>query len=239
MKVDKGLKSAWDKLAKVIRSAKHRGAVEFDALWEAVAHVVEHDPPLYVVAGYANAEAFFEAELGEKSRNAYRYMRVAKFASPAEEDRYGTTKLDAALSFVEAKLGQPLEHPPLPIAFDRLRIPTTHGKTIALEKARVEDIDAATRSLSKQVKAPTSSAERALLEACKRHPAFGGVRARVRNGLATVTNVPVASMHVFGTMLTEVAWPAGNAASAKSGASSAAKKTKRASAKTGSKKKKR
>jgi hypothetical protein len=96
-------------------------------------------------------------------------VRVAKFASPIEEERYGTTKLDAALAYIEAKLGAPLVHPPLPIALDRLRIPVKHGagvgsRSCTLEEARVEDIVAATRGLRTQKAKPTSSVERAIKE---------------------------------------------------------------------------
>jgi hypothetical protein len=52
-------------------------------------------------------------------------------------------------------------HPPLPIAFDKLRIPLARGRSAAFKDARIEDITAATRALTKTPAPPTSSAERA------------------------------------------------------------------------------
>lgn len=201
--VDATLKKRWDELKKVIDSAKSRGASDWDALWEAAAAIVEHEPPLFVVGGYKNDREFFDEVLGEKARNAYRNIRVAKFASPREETRYGVAKLDAALAYIEAKIGAPLVEPPLPIAFDRLRI----GKRrLTLENARREDVEAATRELTKKHAEPTSSAERAAREAFAKHPALKDVRVRVRNGLVTFTSVPAGGMEAFRATLAKVSW---------------------------------
>jgi hypothetical protein len=52
-----------------------------------------------------NAAEFFRAVMKEEPRTASRYVRVARFASPRDEQAYGVNKLDAALGFIEAKLG--------------------------------------------------------------------------------------------------------------------------------------
>jgi hypothetical protein len=205
VKVDATLKRRYGELAKSIADAKKRGASAFDALWEAVGEVLDHDPPLYVVAGYRDADEFLREELGETRRTGFRFVRVAKFASPREEAQYGTTKLDAALSFIEAKVGAPLAHPPLPIAFDRLRIPLKKG-TCSLEDARVEDIVVATRALAKRERKPTSSLERAAKEKLKDHAALANVGVRVRGGLVTLTNVPVAALQSCLRVLASVRW---------------------------------
>ncbi len=207
VKVDAGLKKKWDSLSKVVDRARHAGAVDWDVLWEAVGVIVEHEPPLYELGGYKNAADYFQRALGENARNASRYIRVAKLASPTEEETYGVTKLDAGLSFIEAKLGFEPKHPPLPIAFNKLRIPLAGGDSVAFKHARIEDVVAATRALSKLPAAPTSSAERALMETFAKHPSFKGVRVRVRNGLATIFGVPVAALDVFGTLLHRTKWP--------------------------------
>ena len=207
VKVDAGLKKRWDSLSAIVERARHAGAVDWDALWEAVGAIVEHEPPLYSVGGYKNAADYFQRALGENERNASRYIRVAKLASPAEEENYGVTKLDAGLSFIEAKLDGELRHPPLPIAFDKLRIPVAAGRSVSFKDARIEEITAATRALSRKPVAPTSSAERALAETFAKHPSFKGVRVRVRNGLATIVGVPVAALDVFATVLHRTKWP--------------------------------
>lgn len=210
VKIDASLKRRYDGLATIIRASKKRGASAFDALWEAVGEILEHEPPLYVVAGYRDAAEFFREELGETRRNGFRFVRVAKFASPREEEKYGTTKLDAALSYLEAKLGAPLAHPPLPIAFDRLRIPVASGtkgakRTESLAAARVEDVVAATRALRKKERAPTSSFERLAKATIAEHPSLADVRVRVRGGLLSVTNVPVASLDAFRDLVATLA----------------------------------
>lgn len=212
VKVDASLKRRYDALAAQIHAAQTKGASAFDSLWEAVGEIIEHEPPLFVVAGYATADEFFKERLGESRRNAFRYVRVAKFASPREEEKYGTTRLDAALSFLEAKLGAPLAHPPLPIAFDRLKIPVTRdGKTtsVPLEKAAVEEIVAATRALDKSgKKKPTSSLERALGEALRKHQTLASSAVRVRAGLVSFTSVPAAALSLFGKTVGAVDVPA-------------------------------
>lgn len=212
VEIDPALKKQWDALAHALDEAARKGASAFDALWEAASAIVEHEPPLYVVGGYRDAADFFRKKLGETKRNAYRYMRVAKFASPHDEEKYGTTKLDAALSYIEAKLGAPLVHPPLPVAFDRLRIPVSRdgaaAKSVPLADARVEDIVAATRALAKHASKPTSSAERVLAEALKRTPSLARARARVRGGVVSFTGVPLDALVAFADAVRSAKVPA-------------------------------
>lgn len=210
--VDAKLKGQWDKTLAAIEKAKGQGAEAFDELWEAVAAVVEHDPPLYVIGGYGSAAEFFEEVLKEKARTAYRFIRVAKYATPQEEERYGTTVLDAALAYVEATIGKPLSGP-LPIAFDRLRIPVTRdGKStrLSLAEATAEEIAKATRELTtksgKSTAAP-NPVEHALQGAMAGNSSLKTVRASVRGGVATFSKVPVASIPVFGKALAAVKVP--------------------------------
>jgi hypothetical protein len=205
--VDPTLKRMFDARLAVIEGAKKRGSSAFDELWEAVGEIVEHDPPLYAVAGYKDAGEFFREALGETRRNAFRFIRVAKFASPREEARYGTTKLDAALSYLEAKLGAPLAHPPLPIAFDRLRVPTKDGKTLSLDDARVEDLTGAARALRPSAKKlPKTSLEKALVDGLSGKKSLGDVRVRVSAGLVTLSAVPAAALGELIEVLRALEW---------------------------------
>ena len=99
------LKRAYQSLVAKISSASAKEAQDFDARWEAAAKIVDHDPPLYVFGGYASPDEFYRKVMNEEPRNARRYVRVAKLASPRDEETYGVSKLDAALGYVEAKLG--------------------------------------------------------------------------------------------------------------------------------------
>jgi hypothetical protein len=211
--VDAKLKKLWDATLAEIQKAKGRGAEAFDELWEAVAQVVEHEPPLYVLGGYGSAREFFEEVLQEKARTAQRFMRVAKYATPREEAKYGTTVLDAALAYIEATTGGELSGP-LPIAFERLRIPVERGGEtvkLPLEEATAEEITKAARAVvSGKGKARTASSpvEAALRKALAGSVATKAARATVRGGRVTFSAVPVASIPAFGKLLAGVKLPA-------------------------------
>jgi hypothetical protein len=211
--VDGKLKKQWDQTLAAIKKAKGQGAEAFDELWEAVAKVVEHDPPLYVIGGFGSSAEFFAQVLQEKERTARRFIRVAKYATPQEEEKYGTTVLDAALAYVEATAGGPLAGP-LPIAFERLRIPVSrNGKEtrVPLAEATAEEIAKATRAVmatkGKKHAAP-NPIEDTLGKALASNAATKAVRATVRGGTATFSGVPVASIPAFAKALAGVKLPA-------------------------------
>ena len=77
---------------------------------------------------------------------------------------------------------------------------------MSLDDARVEDIAAATRGLTKKGNAPANDAERALKDALGTHPALKTVRVRVRNGLSNWIGVPVSSLGVFATVIRSAKW---------------------------------
>lgn len=204
--VDAALKKRYDALLAEIERAKAAGTREWDRLWEAVGEMVEHEPALYLIGGFKTDREFFAKVLGDEGRrNAYRNMRVAKFASPKDEEEYGVSKLDAALSYIEAKIGHALEHPPLPIAFDRLRFGPNRA---TLANTRREDVEAATRALKKETKKPRSSDERAAAAVFAKHPALQKVHVRVRGGVVSFTGVPAASMGAFVKAVTSIDWGA-------------------------------
>jgi N-acetylglucosamine kinase-like BadF-type ATPase len=209
VKVDPKLKKAYDALVASIEKSSRKEAFDFDELWEAVGKVVDHDPPLYVMGGFANADAFYRSVAHEEPRNARRYVRVAKYASPQEEDTYGVSKLDAALGFIEAKIGKSLEHPPLPIAFERLRIPVDGGKTKTLAAATVPEITRATSKLTsgahRKAKTPAATA---LTESIGKVSSLEGVRIHEKNGVVSFSGIPLAAIHHFVRALTQTKWPA-------------------------------
>jgi len=148
VKVDAKLKKTYDALVAVIGRSSRTEMEDFDRRWEAAGAIVDHDPPLYVVGGHRNAAEFYRAVMKEEPRTAARYVRVARYASPRDEQTYGVAKLDAALGYIEAKLGKPLAHPPLPVSLDRLRIPTAEGASKSLESATFAELVAATGKLT-------------------------------------------------------------------------------------------
>lgn len=155
--MDRVLKQRWERTFSLMKSAKLKGASAFDELWEAVGEVVEHEPPLYLAGGFATAKAFFAANFEETERTAYRNIRVAKYASPAEEEKFGVAKLDLVLGYIEAKLGAPAKGR-LPVDFASLKIPVERdGKMhhVGIADATAKEIAAATRTLTRTArKAP-------------------------------------------------------------------------------------
>lgn len=154
LKVDRALKQRWDNALTTVIASKQKGASAFDALWETVGEVVEHDPPLYLAGGFSTARAFFAAHFEETERTAYRNIRVAKYASPTEEARYGVAKLDLVLSYIEAKLGAPAKGR-LPVDFARVKIPVQRNgedHKAGIDETTAQEIAAATRTLARAAK---------------------------------------------------------------------------------------
>jgi hypothetical protein len=193
VRVDPALKRAYDNLVALISKASAKEAEDFDTRWEAAARIVDHEPPLYGFGGYKSADDFYRRFMNEEPRNARRFMRVAKLASPRDEETYGVSKLDAALAYVEAKLGHPLAHPPLPVQLSRLRI-----GGLTLDEASVREINAATTKLTSQVhKKPKTPAHTALAAALGKVASLKSVVVREHHGLVTFERVPLAALRHF------------------------------------------
>jgi len=201
--VDASLKKAWDAIGKRLDAAEHEGAAAFDELWEAAADAVNHDPPLYVLGGYKTAAEFFQQRLHTDARTAQRNMRVARYASPTEEEKYGTTNLDAAIGWLEAKHGALGGR--LPVAFDKLKIPID-GAPRPFEKLTAAEINAATRALLGK-KSPAHRARSAFEAALAKHDAFKETRVNESAGRVTFTRVPVGSITLFAKVISAVKLP--------------------------------
>lgn len=140
-------KKRFERLQQALRTAKLEELRGFDEYWENVAEIVEAG--LHVYGGYDTAEAFVRAETEQNWRSALRYMRVAKHASPNEEQKYGVAKIDAALSYIEAKLGAPVRGT-LPIRLDALKVSVVRDgaqKRLGLLDLTVRELNTATRAL--------------------------------------------------------------------------------------------
>lgn len=124
--IDASLKKLWHDATARLRKATAHGALSWDERYEAIADIVEHQPPLYLAGGFATEKAFFEESLGEDRSTIYRNMRVAKYATAKEVETYGGSRLDAAITFVETKNGGPLKGR-TPIDFTTLRFPIKEG----------------------------------------------------------------------------------------------------------------
>lgn len=192
--VDADAKRKYDALLATIVASKGKESLMFDRLWEAAGEIVSRR--LYLVGGYESADEFFREVMREEPRTAYRWILVARYASPREEERYGPTKLYAALKHVEKKIGHPVEHAPLPIAFDELRI-DVRGKKLTLEDATVDQIDQATRALAGEKRTARDPSQRALEAALGEVSSLADVRVTVRGGVASFAGVPIAALSRF------------------------------------------
>ena len=98
--IDASLKKLWLEASEVLSRATAEGAQAWDARYEAIADIVEHQPPLYLAGGFATEKAFFENSVGEDRNTVYRNMRVAKYGTAKEVEAWGPSRLDAAIAFV-------------------------------------------------------------------------------------------------------------------------------------------
>jgi hypothetical protein len=125
----------------------------WDRKYEAVGAILAHDPPLYLAGGMSTAAAFVAKYLpGEDVRSVLRNVRVAQYASPDEEAKYGTSKIDAAIAYLEAKHGTPIKGR-IPVDFAKLHIATDDG-SVGFPAASVEQVRAAARVAARGNKAP-------------------------------------------------------------------------------------
>jgi len=207
VKVDAKLKALYERSLGAIDDATSRGTSAFDERWEAADAILSHNPHLYVVGGYKDAREFFREVMHEEARTAFRWVRVARYASPREEETFGPTLLDAAISYMEAKYG-PVDGS-LPLAFERLKLPITRGgaeRKVPLAECSVLEVVAATRKLRKPKPGGRSHAADAFVESLGKIASLGGVQVRERAGLVTFANVPVAALDRFVTALRAASW---------------------------------
>ncbi len=188
VRVDAALKKAWARELSELRRRSAEGMRSFDAKYESVGHIIHHDPPLYLAGGVARLSDFVATYLpGETVRSVERNVRIAEYASPVEEERYGTSKIDAALDFLEAKNGRPI-HGRLPVDFAKLRVPAQDG-TVAFEEASVAVLRDAKRKLDKGGR--TAKPSPVVTELRKRIPAEAKeITVHYADGRITIGRIP-------------------------------------------------
>jgi hypothetical protein len=202
--VDPWMKAEYERLLAVIEKTTHHEMKDFDARWEAAGAIVDHEPPLFCVHNIKSTTDFYRDVMHEEPRNAQRFVRVARFATPMEEEFYGITKLDAAISFIEAKIGHKIEHPPIPIAFELVRIPVgSHVKT--LRDATLDEIHAATKELGAlHGKSHKHAVHTGIEKEISKIGSLENVTVTERGGLLSFKGVPIAALTHFLRALTHV-----------------------------------
>ncbi|MCC6559239.1 MAG: hypothetical protein IT372_40450 [Polyangiaceae bacterium] len=136
---------------------------------------------------------------------------MAKYASPAEEARYGVSKLDAAITYVEAKQGAPAKGR-VPVAFNDLKISIDRdGKTVrlGLDDASVKEIAEATRRLLRaEQKTPAKASP--VVTAITRELGKGllaGITVRLAGGRLALGAIPVEALGDLAKALGRVKLP--------------------------------
>jgi hypothetical protein len=201
VKINPALKREYDRLVAIIDKTTKEEMKDFDARWEAAGAIVDHDPPLFYVGNFKNPADFYRNYMHEEPRNAQRYVRVARFATPMEEELYGITKLDAAIAYIEARIGSKVEHPPLPVAFDLLQIPVGKGHK-SLRDATATEIAAATKALSRRGHTQKHAVHAGIERAISKVASLANVAVTEHGGLLTFKGVPIAALTHFLRALT-------------------------------------
>lgn len=144
VKIDAALARLYrDALSRLTR-ASTEGARSWDARYEAIAAITQHEPPLYLAGGYSTEGQFFEAHVHEDRTSVYRNMRVAKYATAADLERYGASVLDLAIAYLEATHGP--TNGRAPVDFEKLRIPVgADGDTRPLSQVTAAELREALR----------------------------------------------------------------------------------------------
>ncbi len=205
VKVDAAMKRRYDALAAVITRTTRSESSAFDERYEAIGEILDSDPPLWVAGGFSTIPDFIAAVVREPGRTVRRMVRVARFASPAEEARYGVAKLDAALSYIEAKTGDSVKSR-LPIDWRALRIPIRRGgreRRVPFADVTVDELHAAARALRRPQQHPKDALQKSI-EAALRTARVEGVRVHTVHGRVNVTGIAPADVAKVGRALATV-----------------------------------
>jgi hypothetical protein len=205
--VDTKLRAAWKEQFARLERASREGAGAFDERYESAAAILEHNPPLYLAGGCATFRAFCEEYMHEDERSVRRNIRVAKYATPAQEQRHGTSKIDAALNYIEAKLGHPVEGA-LPVDLDRLKFDDGDAR-VSFADATTQQIQAATRALhrkgaKKKSASPVMTAFAKVLSGKK----LATISVRVSGDHVSLGHIPIAAVADVARALAKVKIPA-------------------------------
>jgi hypothetical protein len=208
VKVDESLKKLWAEANRRLTQATTEGVSAWDVRYEAVADIIEHEPPLYLAGGFSTESAFFAAVMKENRATVYRNMRVAKYATAKEIETYGASRLDAAISFIETKNGGPLKGR-TPIDFGTIRFPIKEG-TKRLSELTVEQLRAAIANLKgRKVLSTKASPEAKAIQTLLAKTKVKGLSVDVRRDVL-VLRVPLPSVATVAKALASYKPPTGH-----------------------------
>lgn len=205
--ISPALMKRYEGLLREMRASRRDEARGWDAYWETVGTIL--DERLYLLSPEGTAEGWCAAQTGESYRTCLRNARIARYCSPTDEATYTAEKLEAALQWIEAKLGGLPPRGGLKVKLDELRVPIARdGKTmeLGLADATAKEILSALRGRPAGAKAKPSPVERAFEKAMRGEKPLQDTRVRVHDGRVTIVGVPLSHWTAFLRVARTVDW---------------------------------
>ena len=203
--VDKALKKRYQDALSRYRAATTAETARWDERFEALAQIIDSDPPYYLAGGYATTREFLKAEApNETERGVSMGIRVAVHFDAADEQRYGITNLDALLGYLEAEAGGKLGRAKIHPERQTIRIKQGKGtKAISFAQATRAQIQAATRlalgkSGGSKAKLP---AVVATLKKALGAAGLGNIAVSMRGGEVTLSGIATESFAALAKVL--------------------------------------
>lgn len=100
LKPNRALKALWARELALYNSAVARDSVAFDAKYEAIGRIIDHDPPLYLAVGCKSFHEFVETYVHEDDTVVRKWVEVAKLATPDEEAKWTPSRLALLLGYL-------------------------------------------------------------------------------------------------------------------------------------------
>ena len=173
--VDKALAARWAETISRLRAARGEATKGWDDKYEAVGEILDHK--LYLAGSHKSAREFLAKELpGEDERSVRTYMRVARYFDPADEEKYGISRLDLLLTYLEAAGGAPLAPAKINLAKSRIKVVDKKAvHTIDFAEVTVEQLRLAVRG-ARSDKGPAKAKEPPAVKALRAHFVKSGLR---------------------------------------------------------------
>ncbi len=187
----------WQEARGRYREAQGGEAEGWDQRYEALGEIL--DDQLYLAGGYRTAAAFLAAEApGLSLDSARQYVEVARHFDPADEVRFGISKLALLVAYLKAQAGGLL--PLVKVHPDRQKIVLADGKrrrTIAFSGATAEQLRAAIRGAhhaAGTTRPQKKPAAVVAMETGLRRARARGARVRARKDSIDLLALPLATL---------------------------------------------
>jgi len=143
-------KRAWEKALESLARAQARETRDWDALYETLGSILDHDPPLYLAGGFKTAREFLAKRFSDEDERTVRTkVKVARYFTPEDEAKFRLSRLELLVEYKTALAKGKL--PPaakIDPARERVRIPYGTGGSTRLApfaKCNVQLLRAAVR----------------------------------------------------------------------------------------------